>query len=214
VSLFVQSGSDGPVGSAAVARHDREQVIAEVAEWDGAEPIRVAAAFDALIGAGLSVARAREWLVHKDRHHPVPVWSETFGFTLGYRPAHALNLAPDAALAEIDAYVRADPSARDLADDLWLTMAAVDRLTGGSDERREAISEACRLMKRQVPKRGRLADVVRTRHQHYNDRAILDVLADGREAEVIDDLRNDRLNVTDERQLGVWIGGATDFDDR
>lgn len=199
---------------AAVARYDREQVIAEVAEWDGADPSRVAAAFDALAGAGLSVARAREWLVHKDRSHPVPVWSDTFGVTLGYRPAQALRLAPEAALAEVEAYVRADESARALADDLWLTMGAVERLTSGTEARRAAIGEACRLMKKQVPKRGRVARVVRTQHRHYGDRAILDVLADGRETEVIDDLRSGRLDLTDERQLGMWIGGATDFDDR
>jgi hypothetical protein len=197
-----------------VARYDREQVIAEVADWDGADPGHVAAAFDALVAAGLSVARAREWLLHKDRHHPVPLWLEAFGATLAYRPAQALRLAPESALAEVEAYVRADPSARALADDLWLTMEAVERLVGGADKRRAALGEACRLMKRQLPKRGRVAFVVRNQHRYYGDRAILDVLADGREAEVIDDLSTKRLDLTDESQLGMWIGGATDFDHR
>ena len=197
-----------------MASYDRERVISEVSDWDGADPGRVAAAFDALVAAGLSVARAREWLLHKDRHHPVPVWSETFGVTLGYRPAQALRLAPESALAEVEAYVRADQTARTLADDLWLTMEAVERLVGGTDKRRAAIGEVCRLMKRQIPKRGRVADIVRTQHHHYGDRAILDVLADGREGEVIDDLTAGRLDLTDKRQLGMWIGGATDFADR
>jgi hypothetical protein len=195
-----------------MARYDREQVIAEVADWSGADPGHVATAFDALVGAGLSVARAREWLLHKDCGHPIPLWVEDFKMTLEYRAAQALWIAPESALAEVEAYVRADPSSRALADDLSLTMKAVEHLVGGADERRAAIGVACGLMKRQLPKRGRVAFVVRHRHRYYGDRAILDVLADGREAEVIDDLSTKRLDLTDESQLGMWIGGATDFD--
>lgn len=82
---------------------DREQVIAEVAGWDGADPTRVGRAFDSLAAAGLSAALIHEWLLHKDRHHPIPVRSETFGTTLGYRAAQALRIDPEAAVAEVEA---------------------------------------------------------------------------------------------------------------
>lgn len=112
-----------------MARFTREQVIAEIVDWGGADPRLVAQVFDALVGEGLSVARAREWLLHKDRSHTIPVWVEDFGLTLGYRAAQALRVAPEATLAEVDAWVRADLPRRALADDLSLTMAAVERLS-------------------------------------------------------------------------------------
>jgi hypothetical protein len=196
-----------------VARFNREQVIAEVADWNGADPRLVTQAFDALVAAGLSVARAREWLLHKDRHHPIPVWLEDFGLTLGYRAAQALRVAPESALVEVDAYVRADLPRRALADDLSLTMAAVERLVGADEERLATLTEACRLMKNQLPKRGRVAFLIRSEHLLYDGRPILDVLADGREAEVIDDLTSGRLDLTDETQFGMWRGGTTEFRD-
>lgn len=110
--------------------------------------------------------------------------------------------------------MRADPLERSLADDLWLTMGAVERLVGDGDERRDTLCEACQLMRRQLTKRGQVGFIVRTQHRRYDNHAILDVLADGREAELIDDLITGRLDLTDESQFGMWIGGATDFDDR
>jgi hypothetical protein len=191
---------------AVVAKFTREQVIAELIEADVARE-DAQTALDILVDLGLSVARSRELLLHGERSHPVSLPVE--GFILEYRPIQALRLDPARALEEVRAYAAANEEARHVADQLHLTMAQVDLLSGRRASRLSAIAEACRLMQNMVQKRGRVGYIARCQHEHYDGRPILDVLFAGQETQLIADLLSGELDLRNTDQLGMYVGGST-----